>query len=162
MAPRTTSPFAPVLALTVTLALAAFLLAMSALLLVDHPTQLPAPLGEQNQDAETALYLVTFAVILPLALVAVPRLADAIAAGPNGASLSALAGLLVASLAATVLGVRLSASLPWEDGVGTILVGILAWFAGAAAVLARAARTRDWPLLLRLAGADSVVWTIAR
>jgi hypothetical protein len=134
---------------------------MSALLLVDHPTQLPAPLGEQNQDAETALYLIAFVVILPLALFAAPRLADAIAAGPNGAALSPLAGLLVATLAATVLAVRVSSSLPWGDGVGVALAGTAAWSAGAAAVLVRAMRPREWPALLRLSGTDAAVWTLA-
>src|SRR5688500_1575363 len=114
-APR--AGFAPTLALTVTLATAAFAIVMSALLLVDHPTPLPAPLGEQNQDAETALYLVAFAVILPAALVFVPRLADRIAAGPNGPALSPLVGVLLGTLAGTLLIVRLSASLAWGDGV---------------------------------------------
>ena len=50
--------------------------------------------GEQNQDAENLLFLLAFAVVLPAALVLVPRIADRIAAGPNGPGLEALAPLL--------------------------------------------------------------------
>ena len=64
---------------------------MPVVMLVADPqpiSDLNAALGlyaTQRQGAESALYLAAFAVILPLALVAVPRLANAIAAGPNGA-----------------------------------------------------------------------------
>jgi hypothetical protein len=146
--------FAPTLALTVTLAVAVFAIGMSLVLLTVHPA--PDVLGfsfgdQQNQSAKSALYLAAFAVVLPLAVMGVPRLADAIADGPNGAGLSVLSGSVVASFAATVLVVRLSGGLPWGDGLAGVLALVGLWSMGAAAVLARAAQRRPWPPLLRVA-----------
>lgn len=149
--------YAPALTLTVTIAIAAFLLLMS-LVLLTVPRDLTGlqsfaqVVHQQNQNAKTALYIVGFAVILPLALIAVPRLADHIARGPNGSALAALTGGLAASLAATLLLVRASHRLPWGDGLGVVLVAVVAWSALAGAVLARAARPQAWPALRSLSG----------
>jgi hypothetical protein len=157
-APRQGAHFAPTLALTVTLAVACFAVTMSLLLLAVHPE--PGVGGiwfgdqpNQNQRAKTVLYVAAFAVILPLALIAVPRLADAIADGPNAPALGALSALFVATLAATILIVKLSGRLPWGDGLGVVLALVGLWCVGAVAVLARAAR--PWPRLLRVAGFGS-------
>src|SRR5215207_8520196 len=74
----------PTTAITLALAVGCFVLALTGVELVTTPKPLPAPLpGTENQDAESALYVISFALILPAALVAVPRVVDAIAAGPN-------------------------------------------------------------------------------
>ena len=78
--------FGSTVALTVTLALAAFLALMAIVVLLAHPQLAglgPSPglVNKQNQTGKSLLYLVTFAVILPTAVILVPRLADAIAAG---------------------------------------------------------------------------------
>ena len=80
--------FGSTVALTVTLALAAFLALMAIVVLLAHPQLAglgPSPglVNKQNQTGKSLLYLVTFAVILPTAVILVPRLADAIAAGPQ-------------------------------------------------------------------------------
>jgi hypothetical protein len=146
------------LALTVTLAVAAFMLAGSALLLVIHPgSGLVARLViEQNQGAKTALYLLAVVVIMPLALVAGPRLADAVAGGANGPAGAALAGVLTAGLVLALVTVRVSASLPWGDGLAVVLVATVLWGAFAAAVLARAV-ARPWPALIKLGSAPNLV-----
>ncbi len=135
------APFGPTLALTVTLAVACFAVVLGCVELIVNPEPLPPPfdLG-QNQTIENGLYLTGFALILPLALIAVPRLADTIAASHNGGALSSLAALLVATLAACVLVARL---LP--GGGGAELLGTVAiWSVGAVALLARARQPRPF------------------
>ena len=62
------------LAITVTLAVAAFLVAMSAALLAARPQvqglgAFTGLIKQQNQDAKTALYAASFIAILPVSLV---------------------------------------------------------------------------------------------
>ncbi len=151
---------APVLALTVTLAFGAFLALMGLVLLVNHPVPIPGLPLEQNQDAETLLYVAAFALILPLALLAGPRLADRIAAGPNSAALDVLTGLLAASLAAVILSVKASALLPWGDGVGVALAAAALWWAVAALAIWRAAQPRAWGALLAVSGIAFTIWAL--
>lgn len=120
---------APVLALSVTLAVGAFLLLMPALLLVVHPGRTPfanPSIIGQNQTAKSALYLATFAVLLPLALAAARRLADRVAG-------TAVASWLVTTLALALIVARL---LP--GGLVALLGVMVVWWLLAAAVLARA------------------------
>ncbi len=148
----------PTLALTVTLAVAAFVVALAIVELLVHPKPLPPPrnLGEK-QTAETALYLLAFGVVVPLALLLVPRLAGAIAATPNGRALSSLAALLTAALAGAILAVRLVRG----GGVGDVLGALAAWWIGAVVLLSRARRPRPWPALLALARFTLPAWVIA-
>jgi hypothetical protein len=151
--------FGSTLALTVTLAIGCFIVVMASMLLVVHPdlTGLRSFVGivnQQNQTAKTALYLIGFAGILPLALVAVPRLSDAIARSPNGDALPSLAALLVASLAATLIAVRLSARLPWGDGLGVLLGATALWLLTAGLILLRAGQPTIFSPLRRLPGAE--------
>ncbi len=76
--------FGSALAITVTLALAVFLASMAVLVSLMHPHlaglgAFAGAVNQQNQTAKSLLYLLAFVVILPLALLLVPRLADAIA-----------------------------------------------------------------------------------
>ena len=144
------------IALTVTVALAAFLVLMAIVVLVAHPQVAglgPSPglVNKQNQTGKSLLYLITFAVLLPATLILVPRLADAIATGPNGAALDFLSAVVVSSLAVALIAVRISHRLPWSDGLKVLLIAVLVWGAVAGAALARAAAARAWPALLRLA-----------
>ena len=91
-----TAGYGSVLALTLVLLLAACGLVMCVVLLAVQPEPIPRLGIGQRQSAETALYLVSFGLLLPAALLSCPRLADAVARGPNGASLSALTALLAA------------------------------------------------------------------
>jgi hypothetical protein len=151
--PDGVAAFGPTLGLTVTLAVAAFLIVMSSVLLVIHPnaTGLLALVVGQRQTAKSALYFAAFAVILPIALIAVPHLVDTIARGPNGRALPVLAGGLATTLIATIIAVKLSDRLPWGDGLGVVLAGVGGWGVLATAVLGMAARQTPWPHLLRVA-----------
>jgi hypothetical protein len=158
--PSTTSPrapFGPTLALTLTLAVAFFAVVMAVVMLRSTPTDLGS-LGEQNQDAETALYVIAFALILPVALIVVPRLAGAVAAGPNTGALSLLAALLVATLAASILVASL---LPGGGGLVGELIVVGIWWVGAVAALARARQTRPWSRLLEFAHLAQSAWALA-
>ena len=143
----------PTIALTSALLLGAFAAVMAAVMLVVHPKLAGLVDTPQRQGAETALFIAAFLVLLPLALAAGPRVAGAIAAGPNTDALPALAALLVAGLGATVVLVRLADALLPGGGMGPLLVAMVLWWAGAAAGLARAARAPQGAALARLADA---------
>ncbi|MEA2213995.1 MAG: hypothetical protein QOF83_3943 [Solirubrobacteraceae bacterium] len=156
--------FAASLAVTVTLAGGFFLALMSALLLVVHPPgsgSLATDLIIQNQSAKTFLYVTAFAVVLPVAVFAVPRRLDRIAAVAPPGAVSALAAAMVAADAAVLIAVRLSALAPWGDGLGTLLVGELLWLVWAGAVLARAGSAGLREPLARLARAQSATAVLA-
>jgi hypothetical protein len=150
--------FAPTLALTVTLAFAGFALLMAIVLLVVEPTPIRGLDATQRQDAETGLYVAAFGLILPLSLIVVPRVAKAIADGPNAAALSLIAGLLSSMLASAILLVRLSDVFAAGGAVGALLVAVVLWWVLAAGILARAAQARPWRLLLRFTDRAPVVW----
>lgn len=157
-APR--APFGPTLALIVTLAVGCFAALMPVILILHRPTVLPAPFPPQNQTAETLAYVLSFAVILPLALIVAPRLAGLIERVSGGAALSALAGLLAASLAVAILGIKLSGGVGLGDGVKVVLIVALLWWAATTTILARAARN-PWPLLVRMGHFATPIWGVA-
>jgi hypothetical protein len=145
-----------VLALAMALVVGCVLLTMALSLLIVHPddTGLTAAeaalVNQQNQSVKTGLYVAAFAVILPLALIFAPRIADRIARGPNGAALPAFTASLVAALAASIIVIRLSGGLPWGDGVKGVAIAVAAWASSAAVAIRRAASDRPWPTLHRL------------
>jgi hypothetical protein len=152
------APFGIALALSVLFGIGCFGVATAAVVLVVQPTLIAglAPLT-QRQDAETALYFAGFFVILPLALIAGPRIADAIAVGASREGLSFLAAALVAAMAAAVIVARV---LPWDsapDALGALAV----WWVAAAASLARAARPAPWKPLLRAGPLAPQAWCAA-
>ena len=159
--PSQRAPFGPTLALTVTLAIAAFGVVMPLVMEALAPVVLPAPFPAQHQRAETLSYLLAFGVILPLAVVAGRRLCDAIAAGPNAAALSVLTGVLAGALLAALVAVKVSGRLAEKDGVDVVLAAAAAWWLGAGLVLARATRARAWPALLALERRAPVAWALA-
>ena len=147
--------YGPALAVTVTLAFASLLALMAAALLVIHPdltglARYAGLVNQQNQTVKTDLYIGAFVVILPLALIAGPRLVDAIAAGSNAQALPAFAAALTGLLAAALIVVRLSGALPWGDGVKGILVGVVVWAAIVGTATWRIVRGGPWPALHRL------------
>jgi hypothetical protein len=151
------APLGPTLTLTLTLAAACFLVAMAAVLSVLHPPAgvLSTIYIRQNQSAKTGLYVGAFVALLPLAVVAVPRLADRISSGANASALGPLVAALAASLALVIVLVRV---LPFSGrGLHSVLIGVGAWLVVAAAVIARAAGRRPWGPLQWLARAGPVL-----
>lgn len=145
------------LALSICAALAASLLAGVVGYLTIPLTELPAPLPDHHNDAETLVFVLSFALFVPLAARYGPRLADRIAAGPNGAALGALAALLALALVGLTVAVKVSERLPWGGGLKVMLVALLVWSALAAALVAVSLRRRS-AALARLAPAVRVLW----
>jgi hypothetical protein len=124
--------FAASLTISFTLAAAAALGLLACLVAVIHPGlsalgPLPGLIDQQSQTAKTLSFVAAFAGFLPLGLLIGTRLADAVATGPNCRSLPSYAVLLSGSLALMLIVIRLSARLPWGDGVRGILIGGLVW-----------------------------------
>lgn len=151
----TGAPLGPTLALTVTLAVAGFVLVMAAVELLVQPEPLPPPFNlGQKQNVETALYIIAFGLILPAALIVVPRLADAIAARVDGGALSGVAAVVAGTLAASIMVAR---ALP---GAGVAEAGgaVAIWTLATVAVLARATRSPPWGPLLFVARWGGPAW----
>ena len=151
----------PTLALSVALSIGAFMLAAPLAMALIEPTVLAPPFGEQNQDAESLLFLLAFAVLLPASLIAGPRLTDRIAAGPNGAALSGLAGALSAGLLAALLFAKASERLPWEGGLAVLAAAGAVWLLVASAALGVAASSRHSAALAALGERASLAWLAA-
>ncbi len=151
------APLADATALTVAAALAASLTLAAAAYLLLPPVQLPEPFADQHQTAETLIFLLTFTVILPLAVWRVPRLADRIAKRSPAAAAGA-AALSGSTLVAALLFVRVSAALPWGDGLVTLLAVMFLWWAGVGVAVARILVAGEAGLLERLGSRAGDVW----
>ncbi|MEA2305003.1 MAG: hypothetical protein QOH43_2283 [Solirubrobacteraceae bacterium] len=159
----TNAGLGPALVVVVALAVAGFAALMSLALLRVHPDSILAIRfgADQNQNAKTALYLGAFAVLLPAALLVGHRVADAIAAGPNGRALGGLSAVLAATLAGILIILKVSNDLPWGDGLRGLFAAMALWSVTAVAVLARAARPRAWAPLRALEGRGEVLGVAA-
>ncbi len=163
---RRGAPYGQVLAIAMMLALAAFLAVMGVVILAARPQvqglgAFAGLVNQQNETAKSLLYLLTFLVILPLAVVLAGRLADSIAAGPNAPALPTLTALMAAGLAAALIAVRLSHRLPWGDGLKVLLAAVALWALGAGVALARASRGGPWPSVLALRSIGRGAWPAA-
>lgn len=148
----------PTLALTAALGAAAFgIVAALVVLLVAPQPIVGLPGAAQRQDAETALYVLAFVVLLPAALYLVPPRADAIAARVGEDGLSLLAASLVGGLCVAVLVARV---LP-GDGAATALAALAVWAVAAVGSLARADRAPAWGVLNRSPRTRGAAWAVA-
>lgn len=145
------------LALSICPALAASLLAGVVGYLTMPLTELPPPWPAHHNNAETLVFVLAFALFVPLAARYGPRLADRIAAGPNGAALGAIGPLLALALLGLAIGVKASERLPWGGGLKVMLVALLIWWALAAALFVIALR-RPSAALARIAPGATVLW----
>ena len=105
-------------------------------------TRLPAPFPTHHQDAETLIYILAFALLVPVGVVIAARIADRIAAGPNAAAFSGWSGA-ERGLALVVVLTRVSTELlGWRAGGARRGGGPLVRAGGV--LLARAASARPW------------------
>lgn len=154
----------PALVIGVALAAAVFAAAMALAVGLIHPdpTIITTRFGDQqNQSVKTALYLLTFAVLFPVAGLAGTRSADRIARGPNAPFLGGLSAALVAALAAVVLLVKASTLLPRGEDLRLVLGTFALWLVCAVAVLRRAGRREQLQALRPLAGRGQDVGAVA-
>jgi len=142
------------IALAGLLAIAGFMLLAPIVHALIPVTRLPDPLPDHHQDGETLIFILAFAVLLPLAVWAAGRIAERIAAGPNAAALPALTAALAVLLALALLAARAS-----TDAV--LALGGAVWLALAAAGLYRAASSQRWGLGERLASQATRLWIAA-
>jgi len=153
------APFVATLVLTVTLACACFGAVMAVVMAVVQPTPIAGFGVGQRQDAETALYLAGFFLILPAAVAGAPRVADAIARGPNRAVLSSLVAILAGSLALGVILVRLSSVVAGGGGKAALLGMLVVWGTLAGVLLWRASSAAAAiPLAATLSECASLLW----
>ena len=152
------APLGPMVALAVAFAIGLFVVALGLVLIPTSPKPLPPPLTDQEQNAESALYVVCFGLILPAVLIAVPRLADAVARGPNARALSVLSAIVVSALAVSILVLR---ALPGGGSVVEGLGVVGAWWLVTIATFARATRPRPWARLLAVAHLGRFAWALA-
>lgn len=125
-------------------------------------TELADPFADHHQDAETLVFVVSFAILLPISLIASGRIADRVWRGPNSGGLSALAALLVLGLGLVLLFVKLSIGFSsWGGGEGVMVAGGTIWLVGAAAAARRAASTRPWGLLALASEYGPYLWAAA-
>ena len=156
--PHTRAPTAAALILSLCATVAGFGLFSPLAHWVLSPGDLPAPLPDQNQHAESLSFLVTFAVLLPLAALLVPRLLDRIADRHGAKTGDVLALALGASLCVLLVAVRVAASQTSAPGVGLLFLASALWSALAAAAVLRLLRRGTQPrLLLRIA---PVLWPV--
>ena len=149
----------PVLVLTVALALGAAAVLLALVMLLVEPEPIEGLGTSQRQDAESAVYLLTFGAILPLALLAGPRVARRIESGPNASALSALVAILACALAGAVLVVRIAVELDVTSLSRVLLAVGALWWLLAAGLLQRARSERPLPGGPALERAQGALWT---
>lgn len=146
--------------LTVGAVVGALLLMIPLGYFVLPPILLPEPFPDHHQTAETLLFLLAFAVVVPTAVVFVPRLCDRIALH-SPTALAGLSALGCAALVALLLAVKISSWLPWGDGLPTLLAGMAIWWGAVGAAGARAVRGVPPPALEAAGERREAIWLAA-
>jgi hypothetical protein len=145
-------------ALAALLAVAAFMVVMPLVMASTPAVELGAPLAPQHQRGETLSYLVGFAVLCPLALLAAQRLAPALAGRAGDAGLSALLAVLAAGLLGAIVLVKALERAGASGGVLWVLGAAAVWWMLAAALVARTLRPRPWRVLAALGPHAALAW----
>jgi hypothetical protein len=136
----TQAPFGPTLALVAAVSVGAFLVIAPLARWILPATALPAPFPAHHQDAETLVFVLAFVVILPVACIFVPRVADGIAEIWNEATVSLLAAISSAGLVLAAAVIRVAGS---ADLVVGLAGGV--WLAFVAVLLLASADGRIAP-----------------
>ncbi|MEZ5062918.1 MAG: hypothetical protein R2700_15670 [Solirubrobacterales bacterium] len=150
--------FAEVAGLTAAAALGACLVLIPLGYFLLPVVALPDPFPDHHQRAETLVFVLAFAAVLPLAVAIVPRLADRVAAVSAGA-LSGIAALSCAAMAAALPAVKVSEWLPWGDGLGTLLAAMVLWWALTAGLVAGVISGRWIAPLERIGRRRRILWS---
>ncbi|MCB0876818.1 MAG: hypothetical protein KDB46_11565, partial [Solirubrobacterales bacterium] len=151
--------FADVVALTVSAVLGAALTLAPLTYLMLPGVDLPEPFADQHQTAETASFLLTFGVVLPLAVYWAPRVADRIAA-VSAVAVAGAAAFSCVTLIAGLLFIRVSRTLPWGGGIPALMAVMALWWSVVAVVIGRAlTRVGGIGLLEWLGTQASYIWT---
>ena len=155
------APVAAVIALSSLLAFGLLLVVAPVLWLLVPITRLPPPFPNHHQDTETMIFVVAFAVLVPLGVLLATLISDRIAAGPNAPAQSALVALLAIGLALVVVVTKLATEFAWGGGPGALAAAAGLWCVVAAATLARAASSRLWSGAAAIARRSGWSWVVA-
>ena len=120
-----------------------FLVLAPALLALIPAKELAPPFPEQNQSAETLIYVLVFAVLLPASVWGAFRFERRVS---TGSGLEVGAAVLLAALALGVIAIRLLVSAGAARPLVTLLAG-LAWIGVAGGVFLRPGSLRVGPRL---------------
>ena len=142
-ADRTSTAAALVLALAATVA--GFGVVSPLALWAINPVDLPAPLPDQNQDAESLVFVLSFAVLLPLAALFVPPSLDRIGRRHGREAAAGLALLLGIALCALLVAVKLAGHVLAVSRLGLLLAVSALWWALTIGALAALLRRTDMP-----------------
>ncbi len=153
------APLGAVIVLSASMVIGAVLALAPVLWHILPITELDAPFPSHHQDAETLVFVLSFAVLLPLAIVGARRVADRISAGQNRRAFPVITTMLCAALSLVVIGTRISGRLPWPRPT-TLAVAAGLWCLGAAVVLRRVARDERWEGAARAADRMPQVWAV--
>jgi hypothetical protein len=113
-----------------------------------NPVDLPAPLPDQNQDAESLVFLLSFAVLLPLAAFLTPPWLDRISRRHGPGTATALSLLLGIELCALVAAVKLAGHVLFDTRLGLLLVASALWWVIAVCAIAVSLRRETMPRAL--------------
>lgn len=128
-ATQSTRPTGASIALAASAAVGVLLLLLAPIYALSTPVIADNPLAEpQQQSAESALFFIGFALLVPLAAIFVPRFVDRVGLSRDPAELTALAALTVLGQAATVLLLRLSGGFERGGGLWVLFGLTLVWF----------------------------------
>ena len=130
-------------ALAALLAVAAFMVVMPLVMSAIAGEGAPAPLPPQHQRGETLSYLLAFALLTPLALIAARRLAPALAAAVGDAGLSASSRCSAAGLLGAIIAVKALERAGGSGGVSAVLARRARLVAACGG--ARGPALRPWP-----------------
>ena len=158
--PGRTASLGPLVALSIVIVIGLLLILAPIARQLLPVTELPAPFVDQHQNAETLIFIVCFAILLPASALVSPRIADRIAAGPNRDGLSALVAALSGGLALALLLTKLSERFSWGGGEKVLVALAVVWCALAGAALWRAALPRAWGLLGSAAPIAPYLWAV--
>ncbi len=153
-----TPGFAVALVLALALTLAGCLVVCALVLSVVHPADATFA---QSQGAKTLLYIVCFAGVLPVSLLAAVRLEPVLVRRVGGPAARGLAGLAALTVLLVPLAVRTLSGLGGPGGVHTVLAAGLLWWAAAVAVAVLVRRGSGTAMLARLAGAAPAIEVLA-
>lgn len=148
------APLGLAVALGAGLAGAALLALIPVVMAAAPVTELPDPLPDHHQDAETLLFVLSFAVLAPLGVAGGSRLADRMAGLLGASGLSALCALLCGGTAAVVILLRIADG--GSSGVPTAIA--LAWAAAVAVAVIAVARGRGASWLVSAGKRSEALW----
>jgi len=117
-------PLGETIALAMTLGFATFIPLLALVKVLTTPVYLAALKYSENQHSETALYLLSFAVLLPAAVVLAPRLASWLESRLGARRGSACRALLAGGFLGAILAARV---LPGGGGIVAVLVADGVW-----------------------------------